>query len=60
MCYEERLFRSFRRWTTSKGKRQEQQQPLTQRDQPAVAPRPASSPETTRRKESEREPEEVV
>lgn len=58
MCYEERLFRS---WATKKAQKREKNQPVTEHDRPQIVPiRPALTPETTRRKEVERELEEIV
>jgi hypothetical protein len=58
MCYEERLFRS---WATKKTQKREDNKPVTESVRsPAVPIRPVPAPETTRRKEVERELEEIV
>lgn len=58
MCYEERLFRSRAR---KKAQKRDENKPVTEHDRPQVVPiRPAPTPETTRRKEVERELEEIV
>jgi hypothetical protein len=57
MCYEERLFRS---WATKNAQKREQSQRVTERDRPQVPIRPAPVPEAKRRKEVERELEEIV
>ena len=58
MCYDERLFRS---WATNKVRKREKDQPAAERDRSPVVPDPAtSSSETKRRKDVERELEEIV
>ena len=58
MCYDERLFRS---WATNKVRKREKDQPAAERDRSPVVTDPAtSSPETKRRKDVERELEEIV
>jgi hypothetical protein len=58
MCYEERLFRS---WATKKAQKREENHPVTERDRSRVMPiGDAPTPETKRRKEVERELEEIV
>jgi len=58
MCYDERLFRS---WATNKVRKREKDRPAGERDRSPVVPDPpTSSPETKRRKDVERELEEIV
>jgi hypothetical protein len=58
MCYDERLFRS---WATNKARKREKDQPAGERDRSPVMPDPpTSTPETKRRKDVERELEEIV
>jgi hypothetical protein len=58
MCYDERLFRS---WATQKARKREKDQPAGERDRsPAMPDSPTSIPETKRRKDAERELEEIV
>ena len=58
MCYDERLFRS---WTTKRAQKREKIQPVTERERSQATPmRPAPTPETQTRKETERELEEIV
>jgi hypothetical protein len=58
MCYEERLFRS---WATKKAQKREKNLPMTERDRSRLTPiRAAPTPDTKRRKEVEREFEEIV
>jgi hypothetical protein len=58
MCYDERLFRS---WATNKARKREKDQPASERDRSPVVPvPPTSTAETKRRKDVERELEEIV
>ena len=58
MCYEERLFRS---WATKKADKRRGNKPVTESDRaPPMPIRPAATPEVERRKEVERELEEIV
>ena len=58
MCYEERL---FRHWAVKKAQKREQDLPISEQDRSHVKPiRAAPTPETKRRKEVERESEEIV
>ena len=58
MCYEERLFRP---WATKKAQMREQDPPVSEHDRSHVTPiRAAPTPERKRRKEVERESEEIV
>jgi hypothetical protein len=57
MCYEE----SFRSWTTKKTQKRERDTAARERAHGVEPPiRPAPLPKTTRRKEAERELEEIV
>lgn len=58
MCHEVRFFRS---WTTSKMEKRESNKPVTERDPlPPMPIRPGATHEVERRKEVERELEEIV
>jgi hypothetical protein len=58
MCYEERFFRL---WTKRKAQKREEIKPEIRRARPDVQPiRPVPEREVTRRKEVEREFEEIV
>jgi hypothetical protein len=58
VCYQERLFRS---WAAKKAQKREKNQLLNERDRSQIIPiRAAPTPETKRRKEVERELEEIV
>ena len=58
MCYEERLFRS---WTAKKARKDDKDQPVTERDRSRVEPiRTAPAAEAKPRRELERELEEIV
>jgi len=58
MCYEERLFRS---WATKKVQKREENHAVTEHDRSQVIPiRAAPTPERQRRKEVERELEEII
>jgi hypothetical protein len=58
MCYEQRFFKS---WAKQKAQKREEIKPEIERARPDVqAIRPAPERETTRRREVERELEEIV
>jgi len=58
MCYE---VRSFRSWGTRKLEKRHGNEPVTERDRaPPMPIRPAATPEVERRKEVERQLEEIV
>ena len=58
MCYEERFLRS---WGTKKAQKRQENKPVTDRDRPQLMPNhPAPASEVKRRKEVERELEEIV
>ena len=58
MCYDERLFRS---WPTKKAQKRERDRPASEPDRSQLMPDPpAPTPETKRRKDVERELEEIV
>ena len=58
MCYDERIFRS---WATKRVQKREKDRPASEPDRSQLMPDPpAPTPETKRRKDVERELEEIV
>jgi len=58
MCYEESFLSA---WAMRKAATHQGNKPVAERDRPPPTPiRPAATPEVERRKEVEREPEEIV
>ena len=58
MYYDERLFRS---WATKQAQKRDKDRPSDERDRSQLTPdSPAPTPETKRRKDVERELEEIV